>query len=76
MDKKRIKKLKREYTELFTRIDNLDAFIKTNVFKKLSYREKDMLLCQIHAMRAYCIILGDRISFYEGKPMIFEWRCE
>lgn len=73
MERKKIKKLKREYTKLFTRIDNLDAFIKTNVFKKLSYREKDMLLCQLHAMRAYCVILGDRISFYEGKPTCYNW---
>lgn len=75
MERKKISKLKREYKELETRINNLSAFLNTDEYKNLSEREKEMLLSQFHAMNVYCIVLGDRISFYEGKPMIFEWRC-
>ena len=75
MEKEKIivMKLKDEYNELFTRIDNLAAFMKTGVFMELTKLEKDMLLSQLHAMRVYGMVLGDRISFYEGKPLIFEW---
>lgn len=72
----KILKLKKEYKELEARIANLSAFLNTDEYKNLSEREKEMLLSQFHAMNVYCLVLGDRISFYEGKPMIFEWRCK
>ena len=75
MDVIRIIKLKKEYNELETRINNLIAFTKTDTFTLLSGCEKEMLLSQLHAMNVYLFVLGDRISFYEGRPLIFEWRC-
>lgn len=76
MTKLVLNRMKREYKELETRINKLSAFLKSAKCKNLSEREKDMLLCQLHAMNAYCIVLGDRISYYEGRPLIFEWRCK
>ena len=73
MNKRQIIKLKEEYKELETRINKLSAFLNTDEWRNLSEREKNMLLSQFHAMNVYCIVLGDRISFYEGKPLIFEW---
>lgn len=69
-------KLKKEYKELEARINNLTAFLNTDEWKILSDREKEMLLSQYHAMNVYALVLGDRISFYEGKPLIFEWKCK
>ena len=73
MNKKNISKLKREYNELTIRIGNLSAFMRTDEFNNLTEREKSMLLTQFHVMHVYCIILEDRISYYEGKPLIFDW---
>lgn len=75
MNKKRIRKLKREYKELTKRIANLTAFMNTDEYRKLSVLENDMLICQYHAMNTYSIVLNDRISYYDGRPTIFKWRC-
>lgn len=74
MNMLQIIKLKKEYKELEARIEALTAFLNTDEWKILSDCEKEMLLSQYHAMNVYAIVLGDRISFYEGKPLIFEWR--
>ena len=74
MEKEKIAKLKEEYEELNQRIVNLFAFMRTEEFKKLTKCEKEMLLCQVHTMNTYAVILGDRICYYEGKPMIYEWK--
>lgn len=73
MEKGKIAKLKEEYDELDSKISKLFAFMKTEEFKKLTKCEKEMLLCQVHTMNTYAVILGDRICYYEGKPMIYEW---
>lgn len=74
MEKEKIAKLNEEYEELNQRIANLFTFMRTEEFKNLTKCEKEMLLCQVRIMNTYADILGDRICYYEGKPMIYEWK--
>lgn len=74
INKEKIMKLKKENKELSERIDNLNEFMGSDEYTNLSDCEKAMLYAQYCAMHRYSIALLERISYYEEKPLIFEWR--
>lgn len=57
-----VQRVVEEYTELDGRIDRLGQFFKTQIFDGLDAAEKSRLEIQFHVMRAYAVILLQRLE--------------
>lgn len=70
VEKKQTTVLERMYTEmkeLRVKMDGLNTFTHTPIFKKLSEKQQELMLEQYKYMRAYHGVLNERIDLYEEE---------
>lgn len=59
-----LERLQQEYTEVNTRTQKLEKFLKTDQFKSFEEYPRVMLSTQIGFMRAYRSVLMERLAYY------------
>lgn len=57
-----VARMKKEYSELKTRLESGEEFIKGDVYSKLDFPRKSLLTSQLYFMRGYLEALGNRIK--------------
>ncbi len=62
-----VDKLKIEYAELDEKMQELEAFSKSEEWQKLSRHQTDLMTIQHRVMGVYANILLDRISLVENE---------